>query len=582
MAKDTHDIPVLIVGGGPVGLTLAMELQHQGIKAVLCERNLQTTRHPKMDITNGRSMELFRRLGYSGEIRKAAIPDHHPFEVVWATGLSGWELARFSYPTVRDMWTTLKADRSGSLPVEPNMRVSQVVIEPVLKNILERDAKLIDLRYGWQLDSFKQDVAGVNAVLRHIETGERKSIRSKYLIGCDGARSSIRRGLGIEMDFISVPELLTEAGGLARHTYSTLRGVFQKKKVLSTNVYVIHFISKDIDKLEKFGKIWHLQMPRGSTLISQNDKDSYTLHIPLELGQKVETLHPMRLLQEVLGTEIEADIYQHNIWALQLGMAQSFGKDRVWLAGDSAHQMIPAGGYGMNTGVGDAVALGWVLGAIIKGWGGENLLHGYNIERRSVAERNLQASKRHMAVRVKISQAETPDLRRPTPKGKQARENMGTYIDNLGNLENEALGIEIGYSYDTSPLICNKNCSSDYKAISRGGDKYDAWKTYIPTTRPGSRPPNIWMTPKTALFDLFDPAGFTILMFEDIDIRGLKRAAKSASVPLVPVKIDDSHIQALYGFDLVIIRPDQHVAWRGNTLPEDVHALIDIIRGART
>jgi len=123
------------------------------------------------------------------------------------------------------------------------MRVSQVVIEPVLKNILERDAKLIDLRYGWQLDSFKQDVAGVNAVLRHIETGERKSIRSKYLIGCDGARSSIRRGLGIEMDFIS------------------------------TNVYVIHFISKDIDKLEKFGKIWHLQMPRGSTLISQNDKD---------------------------------------------------------------------------------------------------------------------------------------------------------------------------------------------------------------------------------------------------------------------------------------------------------------------
>src|ERR1700753_3331011 len=152
-----EQVPVLIAGGGPVGLTLALTLARHGVAAMLVERNPSTTTHPKMDITNGRSMELFRHLGVADELRKVAVPEDHPFDVSWVTNLDGWELARFRYPTPAQRRALIRERNDGTTSLEPAMRVSQALLEPALKDILEARSPQIDIRFGWALDTFRQD-----------------------------------------------------------------------------------------------------------------------------------------------------------------------------------------------------------------------------------------------------------------------------------------------------------------------------------------------------------------------------------------------------------------------------------------
>ncbi len=563
-------VPVLIVGGGPVGLTLAMELQHQGIKALLCERNQQTTSHPKMDITNGRSMELFRRLGYSNEIRSHAIPEENPFSVIWATGLAGSELARFDYPTVKQCWQQIKDDTSGTLSVEPYMRVSQIIVEPVLKGILERDASLIDVRFGFKFERFEQDEEGVTSVLTECNTGKEITVRSQYLVGCDGGGSRVRRGLNIELDKISVAELLNDAGGISANLKHSVKNLFRGILPLDGRVYIVHFKSKDKKLLDKFGVAWHLQTPQGATLIGQDDVDTYTIHIPLQVGQNPKKIDPKAFLFKALGMEFDAEVLVSNYWQPQLALADSYGKDRVWLAGDSTHQFIPTGGYGMNTGVGDAVSLGWKLSSILNGWGDSGLLAAYENERRSIGARNRRAAKRHMAVRIKITQQDNNLIHRNNANGERARKKVGQYITQQGNLENEAWGIELGYRYATSPIICHEE----------GNEPLTSWQDYTASTWPGARPPSLWLNNDMALFDLFDAKGFTLVRFTDQDVSALETAATKAGVPLKVVDVRERRAHELYERDLVLIRPDQHVAWRGNVLPKDVESIIDKVRGA--
>src|ERR1700745_1439249 len=198
--SSAEQVPVLIAGGGPVGLTLALTLAHQGVAAILVERNPSTTTHPKMDITNGRSMELFRHLGVAGELRKVAVPEDHPFDVSWVTKLDGSELARFRYPTPAQRRALIHERNDGTMALEPAMRVSQALLEPALKTILESRATKIDVRFGWGRETFAQDANGADAVIRCSATGETRAIRAQFLAGCDGAGSVVRNGLGIGLD----------------------------------------------------------------------------------------------------------------------------------------------------------------------------------------------------------------------------------------------------------------------------------------------------------------------------------------------------------------------------------------------
>jgi hypothetical protein len=223
----------------------------------------------------------------------------------------------------------------------------------------------------------------------------------------------------------------------------------------------------------------------------------------------------------------------------------------------------------MNTGVGDAVGLGWALAAIVQGWGGPNLLSAYEIERRSVALRNKAAAGRHSVVRLAIKSAFRSVIHSEGWNGERSRRRLGREIADLGNLENEALGVEIGYRYDNSPLV----------ACEAGTASVQTWDAYTPTTRPGSRPPSVFLADGCALFDLFGK-GFTLLRFTDVDINPLAQAAKQRCVPLDVVDVRDAHARCLYERDLVVFRPYQHVAWRGHQPPPDPLQLIDKVRGA--
>lgn len=563
------DTQVLIAGGGPVGLITAMELNKQGVKAILIERNPTTTRHPKMDITNGRSMELFRRWGVDKKLRAIAIPESHGFDVVWVSNLAGKELTRFTYPAFDEYRALAKKDNDGTRTLEPPMRVSQILIEPALKEYLETECPNIDVRFGWALDSFVQDDEGVTSTIKNSKTGETKKIRSSYLAGCEGAGSVCRRQLGIKLDEVDVFGLIKKAGmfNIIGHG---IREAMRGNKKPNGKAYSIHFTSPELKFFERFGKMWHIQSPNGSTIISQNDKDTWSLHSPLREGEDPKTLDPKQKLFEFLGQEIECDIKVANAWTPRLCVANKFGKGRVWMAGDAIRQVTPAGGYGMNTGVADALGLGWALAAVVKGWGSPDLLKAYEAERKPVAIRNRNASGDYMLIRFKIEMALRNAMFEEGPKGDKVRKKIGQKIEELTNIENEAIGVEAGYRYANSPAICYDGEGTPPPFVN---NKLQS------STYPGLRVPAVWLQDGRAIPDLLSDQ-FTLIRFNEQDISAFEQAATKRNLPLSVLDIRDDHAANVYEKKLILVRPDQHVAWRGDRMPSDALKVIDKVRGA--
>ena len=243
----------------------------------------------------------------------------------------------------------------------------------------------------------------------------------------------------------------------------------------------------------------------------------------------------------------------------------------MWLAGDSAHQFIPTGGYGMNSGLCDAMALGWALAANVRGWGTPALFEAYEIERRHVGARVRIGSARHAAVRFRIAGQYDPVLHEDSDAGAAKRSEVGSFIQDAGNLENEAWGLEWGYRYDDSPIVCHE-----------AGDAPDyEWEHYVPATWPGVRAPNPFLADGRPIFDTLG-RGFTLLSFDGNSCASLEHAARSAGLPLDVVSIDDPHAARLYERRLVLVRPDQHVAWRGDAepTPAEATAIVNRVRGA--
>jgi len=495
-------VPVLIAGGGPVGMTLARTLASFGIGCMLVERQSSTTRHPKMDITNGRSMELFRRIGLVDRLRAVAVPEENNFDVAWITTLTDRELHRFKYPSVVEKRAEILARNDGTQPREPAMRVSQVMIEPVLRDAIVNDP-LVDAHWGVAFEDFVADGQGVICTLRTMATGATEQVRCDYLAGCDGGNSIVREKLGIRLD------------GQANVAHR----------------YMVHFHSEARDVLQAFGVAWHYQSAMG-TLIAQDDRSAWTLQMRMPSDPNTD---PNAVLDAWVGTgNFARKILVANPWFTNLLLAQSYGglseNGRVFLAGDAAHQYIPTGGYGMNTGIGDAIDLGWKLAAAIKGFGSANLLASYDRERRPVGLRNRLASERHTGVRLKIAELY---------QNERDLDALARGIAALGNAENESWGIEFGYRYDgvePNPLV------------------------YEPTTAPGARLPSVVLKDGTFLYDQLGP-WFTLICFGSADPSPLIDASPA---PLTTVVIDDPAIAPIYEARLVLVRPDTHVAWRGN------------------
>ncbi len=528
---------VLIAGGGPVGMTLAADLARRGVRCILVEQNDSTTAHPKMDITNARSMELFQSAGLAEKLRKVAVPEDHCFDVSWITRFTGKELYRFKYPSVTEYRRLIRSKNDGSQPAEPPMRVSQVEVEKVLYAHIKSQS-LIDTRFGTQFEDFVQDQDGVEVTIRSQSTGVTSVVHCDYLIGCDGGSSRVRKSLGI---------------GLSGEARTMQR-------------YMVHFRSTRKDLLMRWGHAWHYQSSLG-TLISQNDRDVWTLHSRIPKDMPLEAINPSELITQFVGEEIDHEVLVANQWVPHLLVADSYGKARVLLAGDSAHQYIPTGGYGMNTGVAEAFDLGWKLAATLDGFGGPALLESYEIERRPVALRNCAASRRHNDIRIKIAELYTPEVFSDAIENSQQGEVASRKIQELGNAENESLGIELGYCYSDSPIVLHESESMWTDDPIR----------YVPLTTPGCRLPNIFLKDGSSLFDQLGP-WFSILVMTSTSTESFEAAAADIGVPLKIIFIDESDRVSLYQAEAILVRPDQHVAWRGAAMQTKTDAFAILAR----
>jgi 2-polyprenyl-6-methoxyphenol hydroxylase-like FAD-dependent oxidoreductase len=521
------EVPVLIAGGGPVGMTLAKTLASFGVECMLVEKNPSTTRHPKMDITNSRSMELFRKLGLLKNLRDVAVPETNNFDVSWITSLSGHELHRFRYPSVEQARAIIRERNDGSQPLEPAMRVSQVAIEPVLKRAIDAEPK-VDVRFGVAFEDLVHGPDSVIATLRNVETGQTEKIKCQYLVGCDGGTSQVRTCLDIRYD------------GIAR----------------VAQLYMVHFRSDARDVLQPWGVAWHYQTSQ-ATMIAQNDRDIWTLHTFLPPDALLDEIDPSALVHRFAGRPFAFETLVANPWNPHLLVADSYRRGRVFLAGDSAHQFIPTGGYGMNTGIGDAFDIGWKLAATLKGYAGPALLESYDRERRPVGLRNCRAAWRHMSVRLAIGKAYEDLANSGDAQSDAALAEAGVRIKELGNAENESYGIEMGYCYADSPVVV----AEPHVDVPRDPISYE------PTTLPGARLPNIYFADGTPLHDKLGP-WFSVLAFDGASTDHMAAAAARRGVPLEILRVADPELAKIYQAKLVLVRPDQHVCWRGNAQPD--------------
>ncbi|KAL6900540.1 FAD binding domain-containing protein [Trichoderma evansii] len=535
-----HETPVLVVGGGPVGLILSLQLARFGINCMLAERNLDTTKWPKMDCTNCRSMELFKRLGIASGFREIAVPSKYSFDVIFTTGLSddGEEVARWKLDSI-DAWRQrISEQNDGSLPREPYQRCSQAVLEAWLKPRIQ-DEKFIDAHFGLKFESFTETDDGVESILTDVTTGDKHIVHSKYLVGCDGAGSRVRRSAGIDLVGGPIPAAMM----------------------------LIHFKSRDLTKLQKLGQFWHIAFANGSFLISQDEIETWTLHVPIAIGADWEKIDPEEAIYKGLGTQstpypIKVDkILVKSSWRPNICIAESYASPsrQIFLAGDSAHQNIPTGGYGMNTGIGDGFDLGWKLAATLKGYGGKALLESYELERLPVATKNIDQSGAFWETWRQIwdwsAEAGAEVLSSQSEEGKALKAKIAEWML-TNNQENKAHGIELGYRYNASPIVVPDTEVAE--------PRWDLGH-YVPSTWPGARPPHVFLSDgKTSIFDLFGQ-GYTIVDFSEEGkwADAFADAALQLKVPLQKVHLpQEKHVQAIWERTAVLVRPDDHVAWR--------------------
>lgn len=526
--------PVLVVGAGPVGMVAALSLARHGVSCVVVERQSETTRHPKLDYVNARSMELFRPLGLTADVRAARVGPEHSADIIWSTGLAGVPITVWRLPSVAEQRRRIAQHNDGTQPVEPGQRISQITFEPVLRAYCRREPR-IDLRLGWHLDRLTPDDDGVTSQLVEVGSGRRLAVRSRYVIGCDGASSRVRTGLGIGLDGFGVPEL--------------------------PNAFMVHFTSRDRDTLHRHGPFWHYFAGR-YVIIAQDEVDTWTVHVngtdPAEFDPP--PADPAAFVRETMGVDLRIDrVLLASRWRPSFGLADRYRAGRVLLAGDSAHQMFPTGGYGMNSGIADAVDAAWKVAALVHGFGGEELLDSYEAERRPVGKRNLHTSQRHLGVHIRVGEL----LRQGAPL-----DTVGSFID-AERGENEYLGVELGYRYDESGIVCPD---------AGAAPGWSPW-TYTPTTWPGGRPPSLRLDDGRMAFDRFGP-WFTLVDFAaDGRADGLLEAAAAQGLPVRHTVVTDPAARELWERDLVLVRPDQHVAWRGNAAPANPAAVVRRVRG---
>jgi 2-polyprenyl-6-methoxyphenol hydroxylase-like FAD-dependent oxidoreductase len=531
-------VPVLVIGGGPVGLALAGDLGWRGMACTLVEQSDGSIYQPRMDLVGIRTMEFCRRWGIVPAVEGSPYPRDYAQHNIYLTSLTGYELGRERFPGIG------QAPPPKESP-QRRERCPQNMFDPILRAFAASQNN-VALRYRTRLVSFTQSADLVTAVVENAETGAREEILARYIVGCDGARSLVRETLGIAMQ------------GNPVLTYTT-NVIFRCPHLLSLH-----------DKGKAYRHIFIGPEGTWATIVAINGRDEWRFSIIGGSEQRDYTTDDIKAaIRRAVGRDFDFEILSVLPWVRRELVAERYRGGRGFIAGDAAHVMSPTGGFGMNTGIQDVVDLSWKLAATIEGWGSDGLLDSYSIERQPVGTRNVTEASGNL--RRMLSVPPHPDLLDDTPQGAATREKVGREFSETMRREWFTLGAHLGYRYENSPISWPDGTAAPP----------DDPRVYVPTARPGHRAPHAFLADGRSTLDLFG-RGFALLGFaaDTAEAAPLLEAARQRHLPLTFTAIAEPHIAALYERKFVLVRPDGHVAWRGDRMPEDALCVIDVVRGA--
>ena len=544
------DTDVLIVGAGPVGLTLAMNLAQRGLRATLIEmRSRGQPPEPKCNHVSARSMEIFRRLGVASALRAAGLPDDYPHDVSYRTTTTGREITRIRIPGRADRFT----DRSGPdgwWPTpEPPHRVNQRYLEPIL---VEHAAAMpgIQLLNRTRVDSFVQDADGVTVQAAQLDGDQPLTLRARFMAGCDGGRSMVRKGIGarlvgddviqrVQSSFIRAPDLISRmqappAWGL--FSFNPRRsGVLYA--VDGRELWLVHnYLRDDEADFESVDRDWALRTILG------------------------------------VGPDFEYQLLSKEDWYGRRLVADRFREQRAYLCGDAAHLWVPYAGYGMNAGIADADNLAWHLAGVLEGWAGPAALDAYVRERQPITEQVSRFAMDHAHAMAKRRRAVPEGLEADSPEGERLRAEVGRDLHELNVQQYCCAGLNFGYYYDQSPVIA-------YDGEAAPGYSMGA---FTPSTVPGCRVPHLWLANGRSLYDALGPA-FTLLRTDPgAPVQALLGAARERGIPLAVVDLPASGLPPEYRHPLLMARQDAHVVWRGTAPgPQACALLMEQLRGGK-
>ena len=547
---NTLTVDVLIAGGGPCGLMLANELGRRNIRCLLVDAKPGTAFNPQANATQARTMEHFRRLGFAHEIRSMGLPPDHPTDIAYLTRFTGTELARLRLPTAAAAPQAIKAMSGSWSAAELPHRVSQKYVEVCLHRHAQQQAS-VEMRYGWQLQRFTDTGDGIEASVTSVDGAQSLNVNAAYLVGADGARSMVRHQLGIAW------------GGATGF----------KRKFMGGKMLAVYLKAPDFYARNPNDRSWMYVVVnpelRAFTM-SVDGVSEFAFHIQMADDAATEALteaDARRLFSLAYGQDIEIEILSMATWmAGHALVAESFQQGRVFLGGDAAHLFTPTGGLGYNTAVEDAVNLSWKLASVLKGQAPPALLDSYQLERRPLAVRNTGYA-RQFADSIGLFEAAT-ELEDDSTQGLAARVVASDYLNGHVRREFNIPGVTFGGRYDASPIIVNDGTTAPP----------DAANSYAPCATPGGRPPHAWLPDGRSLFDTFH-SEWTLLVLgpEPADTAAFETAGQARGLELKVVHQGSGEILALYEAPMVLIRPDQIVAWRGHDAQQATAILAQVL-----
>jgi 2-polyprenyl-6-methoxyphenol hydroxylase-like FAD-dependent oxidoreductase len=541
---------VVVVGAGPVGLTLAMDLAWRGIDVVVLEsRRRGEPPSVRSNHVAARSMEIFRRLGVARKVRNAGLPADYPNDVVYRTSFLGRELARIKIPCRAERYTSTEGPDTGWPTPEPPHRINQIFLEPVLFDHLSSmpSARILS---GTMLVDFEQGPDGVAAFAQETATAHEIEISCKFLIGCDGGRSMVRKKIGaslsgdavlqhVQSSFIRAPALL---GMLKAQDAAPAWGSFSLNPRQAGNVYAI------------------------------DGKETWLVHVYLNVGvTDFEAVERDGAIRTVLGVDntFEYELLSKEDWIGRRLMTDRARDNRVFICGDACHLWVPYAGYGMNAGIADAANLAWALSAHLEGWAGANMLTAYEAERLPITDQVSHFAMNHAHAMAKARKSIPPEIEADGPEGDVVRAMIGRLAYDLNVQQYCCAGLNFGYFYQDSPIIAYDGETPPPYTM---GD-------FTPSTVPGARMPHAWLADGRSLYDALGQH-YTLLRLDPrIDVSGLTTAAAAAAMPLTVLELSEAGLPEIIQHKLLLVRSDQHVAWRGNEPPADPAGLVEILRG---